>query len=186
MPWEGLMALTEAYVAGPKTPAVREITLGDLLRARRTRADRIALIAGVPDPAMRRTWTYAQFYAAGAAHGARAAHAIQARRTIRRLGPISRMDHAGIRRGSRRARHGHRQSGLPRQRGRIRAEAVAFGRHVRRQFVPRESDARHSSRGRAAARNCGRSCASTTGRRSIAAGDDKSITLPDAKPSDAA
>ena len=58
------MRLTKAHVAGPTTPAVREITLGDLLRSAAERApDRLALVAGVPDPALRRTWTYAQLYA---------------------------------------------------------------------------------------------------------------------------
>jgi fatty-acyl-CoA synthase len=55
------MALTKAHVAGPTTPAVREITLGDLLRSAAERApERLALVAGVPDLALRRTWTYAQ------------------------------------------------------------------------------------------------------------------------------
>jgi fatty-acyl-CoA synthase len=58
------MALTESYVAGPTTPAVREITLGQLLeQAARSAPDRIALIAGVPDPALRRQWTYRELYA---------------------------------------------------------------------------------------------------------------------------
>ena len=54
------MTLTESYVAGPATPAVRDITLGQLLEQAATSApDRIALISGVPDPALRRQWTYA-------------------------------------------------------------------------------------------------------------------------------
>jgi len=57
------MSLTLSHVAGPTTPAVREMTFGDLLRkAAETAPDRIALIAGVPDPALRRQWSYAQFY----------------------------------------------------------------------------------------------------------------------------
>jgi fatty-acyl-CoA synthase len=36
------------------------MTLGDLLR--KAAEDHPALIAGVPDPALRRQWTYAQFY----------------------------------------------------------------------------------------------------------------------------
>ena len=57
------MALTESYVAGPTTPALREITFGDLLLdAAKAAPDRLALIAGVPDPALRRKWTYAQLY----------------------------------------------------------------------------------------------------------------------------
>jgi fatty-acyl-CoA synthase len=60
---EGILALTESYVAGPTTPAVREMTFGDMLRRSAEAApDRIALIAGVPDPAQRRQWTYSQFY----------------------------------------------------------------------------------------------------------------------------
>jgi len=58
------MALTESHVAGPTTPAVRDITLGRLLeQAARSAPDRIALIAGVADPALRRQWTYSEFYA---------------------------------------------------------------------------------------------------------------------------
>ena len=57
------MALTKSHVAGPATPAVREMTFGDLLRkAAEAAPDRLALIAGVPDPKLRRQWTYAQFY----------------------------------------------------------------------------------------------------------------------------
>ena len=57
------MALTESYVAGPAAPAVRDITLGQLLeQAARSAPDRIALIAGVPDPALRRQWTYSELY----------------------------------------------------------------------------------------------------------------------------
>lgn len=54
------MALTNSYVCGPTTAPVRDITLGDLLRVAAERApDRLALVVGVPDPALRRTWTYA-------------------------------------------------------------------------------------------------------------------------------
>jgi fatty-acyl-CoA synthase len=57
------MVLTESYLAGPTTPAVRDITLGELLeRAARSAPDRVALIAGVPDPTLRRQWTYLEFY----------------------------------------------------------------------------------------------------------------------------
>ena len=57
------MSLTESYVAGPTTPAVRDITLGQLLeQAARSAPDRLALIAGVPDPALRRQWTYSELY----------------------------------------------------------------------------------------------------------------------------
>ena len=57
------MALTMSHVAGPTTPAVREWTFGDLLRrAAESAPDRLALIAGVPDPALRRKWTYAELY----------------------------------------------------------------------------------------------------------------------------
>src|SRR5258708_33475991 len=58
------MTLTESYVAGPTTPAVRDITLGQLLeQAARSAPDRCALIAGVSDPAFRRQWTYSELYA---------------------------------------------------------------------------------------------------------------------------
>src|SRR5438067_2415645 len=58
------MGLTESYIAGPVAPAVRDITLGQLLeRAAASAPDRIALIAGVPDPTLRRQWTYSELYA---------------------------------------------------------------------------------------------------------------------------
>ncbi len=57
------MALTQSHVAGPVAPAVRELTFGDLLRQAADAAPaRLALITGVPDPAQRRQWTYAQLY----------------------------------------------------------------------------------------------------------------------------
>jgi fatty-acyl-CoA synthase len=61
---EGPMVLTESYVVGPAAPAVRDITLGQLLeQAASSAPERIALIAGVPDPALRRQWTYSELYA---------------------------------------------------------------------------------------------------------------------------
>ena len=57
------MALTESHARGPQTPALLDITLGDLLaRAAAATPDRLALIAGVPDPALRRQWTYAELH----------------------------------------------------------------------------------------------------------------------------
>jgi len=57
------MALTMSHVAGPTTPAVRQMTFGDLLRtAAEAAPDRLALISGVPDPALRRQWTYAELH----------------------------------------------------------------------------------------------------------------------------
>src|SRR5258705_2304393 len=57
------MVLTQSHVAGPTTPAVREMTFGDLLRKAAEAAPHLlALIAGAPDPKLRRQWTYAQFY----------------------------------------------------------------------------------------------------------------------------
>ena len=46
-----------AQAAGPQWPAVRDITLGELLReAAETVPDRIALISGVKDPTQRRSF----------------------------------------------------------------------------------------------------------------------------------
>ena len=57
------MALKESHVAGPAFPAVRDVTLGQLLeQAARSAPDRVALIAGVADPAARRQWSYAELY----------------------------------------------------------------------------------------------------------------------------
>ena len=61
---EEAIMLTMSHAAGATEPAVRDITLGGLLQwAAETTPDRIALIAGVPDPDNRRQWTYAELYA---------------------------------------------------------------------------------------------------------------------------
>ncbi|MDH4110976.1 MAG: AMP-dependent synthetase, partial [Gammaproteobacteria bacterium] len=55
------MPAKESSAKGPPAPAVRDITIGELLReAARAAPDRIALIAGTPEPAARRQWTYAE------------------------------------------------------------------------------------------------------------------------------
>ena len=57
------MQLTLSHTQGPAEPPLRDITLGQLLAwAAETTPDRLALIAGVPDPAARRQWTYAELY----------------------------------------------------------------------------------------------------------------------------
>lgn len=49
------MPLTLSHTRGPSEPPLRDITLGALLAwAAETTPDRVALIAGVPDPAARR------------------------------------------------------------------------------------------------------------------------------------
>ena len=55
------MALTESHAHGVETPAVLDVTIGDLLRSAAERApDRVALIEGVPDTQARRQWTYTE------------------------------------------------------------------------------------------------------------------------------
>jgi fatty-acyl-CoA synthase len=55
------MALSQSYAIGPSEPPVRDITLGGLLREAASGApQRVALVAGVADPAARRSWTYAE------------------------------------------------------------------------------------------------------------------------------
>lgn len=50
-----------SYAKGPAHPPVRDITIGDALReAAAEHPGRAALIEGAPDPADRRTWTYAE------------------------------------------------------------------------------------------------------------------------------
>ncbi|MBT4256618.1 MAG: AMP-binding protein, partial [Gammaproteobacteria bacterium] len=57
------MARGESYAVGPEDPAVRNIDIGKALAEVATlHPDRVALIAGVPDPAKRRQWTYAQLH----------------------------------------------------------------------------------------------------------------------------
>ena len=68
--------LTMSHAVGPNEPAVRDLTLGELLQwAAETTPERIALIAGVPDPENRRQWTYAELYA----QSLRTARALRAR-----------------------------------------------------------------------------------------------------------
>ena len=68
--------LAPAHTVGPDEPALRDMTLGDLLAwAAMTRPDRTALVAGHPDPAQRRSWTYAELYT----QSLRVAHAMHAR-----------------------------------------------------------------------------------------------------------
>jgi len=56
--------LTESHAIGPSTPQVRDITIGAALaEAAADAPDRIALIAGTPDPANRREWTYTELLA---------------------------------------------------------------------------------------------------------------------------
>ncbi|MCP4962020.1 MAG: AMP-binding protein [Actinomycetia bacterium] len=53
-----------SYTVGESDPPVRDLTIGDALREAAADApDTIAIIEGVPDPANRRTWTYAQYFA---------------------------------------------------------------------------------------------------------------------------
>jgi fatty-acyl-CoA synthase len=55
---------TLSVARGPDQPPVRDLTLGGLLGwAAETTPERIALVIGAPDPAARRTWTYAQLHA---------------------------------------------------------------------------------------------------------------------------
>ena len=72
------MPLTHAHVHGPTEPPLRELTLGGLLDwAAQTAPQRLALIAGVADPAARRQWTYAELHT----EALRTAQALSARFT---------------------------------------------------------------------------------------------------------
>ena len=52
--------LTLSETRGPSEPPLRDLTIGGLLREVAAQVpDRRALVAGVPDPAGRREWTYA-------------------------------------------------------------------------------------------------------------------------------
>jgi fatty-acyl-CoA synthase len=67
--------LARAYWPADTSAPVLETTVGGVLRAAAERAgDQLALIAGDPDPARRRRWTYAELLA-GAERGARALRA---------------------------------------------------------------------------------------------------------------
>ncbi|MEO0436108.1 MAG: AMP-binding protein [Pseudomonadota bacterium] len=53
--------LEASFAIGPSEPPVRELTIGAALREAATEApDQIALVAGSPDPALRRQWTYSE------------------------------------------------------------------------------------------------------------------------------
>ncbi len=52
-----------SYATGPAEPAVRDITIGEALsEVAAELPDRVALVAGAPDPAERRQWTYNELY----------------------------------------------------------------------------------------------------------------------------
>jgi len=69
------MALTLSYSGGPDDPQLRDLTIGGLLREVADQVpERVALIAGTPDPADRREWTYAELVV----DAERAARAIRA------------------------------------------------------------------------------------------------------------
>src|SRR5690606_31015788 len=60
---QGNGATRLSHATGPSEPPIRDLTLGELLAwAAETTPDRLALIAGVPDPAARRQWTYAELH----------------------------------------------------------------------------------------------------------------------------
>lgn len=57
------MSANDSYAIGPQAPAVRNITIGQALaEVASVHPDRVALIAGVADPAARRQWTYAELH----------------------------------------------------------------------------------------------------------------------------
>jgi len=65
--------LTMSHAIGPTTPPVRDLTIGDALREAAAEVpDSTALVAGTPDPAARRDWTYAELLA----EAENAAHAL--------------------------------------------------------------------------------------------------------------
>ena len=56
--------LSESWLKGPENPKVRDITIGDALREAAAAApEQVALIAGTPDQAQRRSWTYHELLA---------------------------------------------------------------------------------------------------------------------------
>jgi fatty-acyl-CoA synthase len=142
------MTLTESYVAGPTAPAVRDITLGQLLeQAARSAPERLALIAGVPDPALRRQWTYSELYT----EAQRTARAL-----LHRFKPGERIavwaqnlpewimlefgaGLAGVVLVTVNPASGPTNG--------ICAEAIPLGRRVRRHRLPRQSDAGDGTRG---------------------------------------
>ena len=57
------MQASQSYAIGSDSPAIRDLTIGDLLReAAEEVPGRVALIFGLPDAAERRQWTYADMY----------------------------------------------------------------------------------------------------------------------------
>ena len=143
------MELTLSHATGPTEPPLRDITLGQLLAwAAETTPDRVALIAGVPDPAARRQWTYAELLPQALRTAQGAARALRARRARRGVGAEpARVGDAGVRLRAGRRGAGDGEPGLPRAGAGVRAEAVALGRHVRRRGLPRQPDARHGAAG---------------------------------------
>jgi fatty-acyl-CoA synthase len=70
---------TPAWASGGDDPALRDLTLGDLLAwAAMTAPDRTALVAGCAEPEHRREWTYAELYT----QALRVAHALRCRAQV--------------------------------------------------------------------------------------------------------
>ena len=60
----GPMELTESYARGVTEPALRDITIGDLLRDTAAAVpDRLAIVSGAAEPSERRHWTFAELLA---------------------------------------------------------------------------------------------------------------------------
>ncbi|HYK26353.1 MAG TPA: AMP-binding protein [Streptosporangiaceae bacterium] len=71
-----MAALTTSYWQADTSVPVLDTTVGGVLRAvSTTDPDRLAMVSGLPDPAQRRRWTYAELYA----ESEKAAHALTAR-----------------------------------------------------------------------------------------------------------
>jgi len=102
------MSLAESYASGPTEPAVRELTIGELLQDGAAAVpDRLALITGTTDPARQRSWTYTELYD----ESVRAAYAF---RTRRHLGTQhTGMDTDRVRQRYGRSRTGHGEPYFP-------------------------------------------------------------------------
>ena len=162
-----MLVMSESYAIGSSTPPVRDLTIGGLLReAAAAEPDRVALVAGIADPAARRSWTYAELLD----EATTAARALCARSS----NPV-----IGSRCGPRTIRNGSSSSSRRRSPGTIlvtvnpafrcrRSRVRAHSSRGRSAWSRPTSSAvprcwRRSRRSRRTARSCVRSSASTSG-----------------------
>jgi len=134
--------LTVSHAAGANEPAVRDITLGELLQwAAETAPDRIALIAASPTRKIAGNGPTRNCTRSRCAPPGRCAPRFEPANAFAIWATIFPMDHGGVWRRHGRRHSGNRQSRLRSGEVVICFKAVARRRHHGGHRIPRQSDA---------------------------------------------